>query len=248
MNIYIKAMIACALIVFSGCAQQAVVRNAPPRRLEVTIPGQTKKDVTDALVSAMVSRDFAVVNITEYTAVFSKTLAQPAVSRAKKTARSVPSEQRVSFTIVTAGNGVKLVLIPQIVSNPGSPYERITEASGGAAGDNWQEFLNTFPNAFRGRIGVALNWTGTVTAVSPGSPAADAGVLVGDQVLRVDGAPFSRPEQLTGDTGSKVVVVLLRQGKEMPMIMYRKVIPGMEPQAAPVATPAPVPEQRIRRK
>jgi membrane-associated protease RseP (regulator of RpoE activity) len=244
-----RILAAGALAALAGCAQQAYVRTtaAPPRRLEVTIDNASKKDVTDALVSAMVGRDFAIVTITDYTAVFAKPLTEAPAGRAKKMTRAAPQEHRVSFTIVTAGTGVRLVLTNQIVSNPGSAYERVTDASGGASGDSWQEFLNTLPNVFRGRIGVTLDRSCTVSAVTPGSPAATAGIQAGDQMLRVDGAPYTKPDQLIGDPGTKVVVVVARQGKEMPMIIYRKVVSGgMDQQAPP--PPAAEPATRPRRK
>ncbi|HTY08847.1 MAG TPA: PDZ domain-containing protein [Candidatus Edwardsbacteria bacterium] len=248
MKTIIRTLAAGALLSLLGCAPSAYVRpaaTAPAHNLDVTVPNANKKDVIDALVSAMAARDFAVKAVTDYTAVFTRPVDQPAARGRKMGAASGPAEQRVSFTIAKAGAGVRLVLSNELVYNPGSANERATDASGGEGGASWQQFLNSFPNQFRGRIGITIDRAGWVTNVEPDSPAASAGIQKGDQMLRVDGAPYSGPDQLVGDPDTKVVVVVLRQGKEMPMIIYRKVIStGAEQQAPPPPEAMPAPTMR----
>jgi cytochrome c biogenesis protein CcmG/thiol:disulfide interchange protein DsbE len=72
-------------------------------------------------------------------------------------------------------------------------------------------------------IGVRFDKTATrVLRVIPGSPAETAGLLVGDEVIELDGKPaISAPnlvEQIRGRaTGAKVAIVVLRAGKKVPL-------------------------------
>jgi len=227
-----RILAVCAIIAFTGCAAgtakmgtvSSTGSGTTAVRPEVTIANQTKKAVTDALVGEVVSRGFAVVTVTDYTVVFSKPFTATATPMKRGARTGGAAEQRLSFTVVEAGGGVRIVLTNQIVSNPGTAYEKITDAGGGPAGEGWQQFLTAFTVLFKGRVGLSIDAYGTVTNVLPGSPAAAAGIQTGDKILRVDGAPYARTEQLTGDPDTKVVVVVLRQGEELPFILYRKVL------------------------
>jgi S1-C subfamily serine protease len=228
----------CAIAACAGCAAAPsgkTVRTAASgtpaattaaARPEVTIANQSKKDVTDALVGEVVSRGFTVVAVTEYTAVFSKPIeaAAPSLSLKRGARSGGAAEQRLSFTIAKTGEGVRIVLVNQIVSNPGTAYERVTDAGAGPAGEGWRQFLASFPNAFKARVGMSVDGYGVVTNVVPGSPAQAAGIQTGDKIIRVDGAPYSGTSQLTGDPDTKVIVVVSRQGQELPFILYRKVL------------------------
>lgn len=229
-----RILAVCATVSLVGCAagtgKMAMVRSPAATgqavRPEVTIANQTKKDVTDALVGEVVSRGFTVVTVTEYTAVFSKPFNTAATSPSlKRGARNGGSaEQRLSFTIAKTVGGVRVVLVNQIVTNPGTANERFSDAGAGPAGEGWQQFLATFFNVFKGRVGMSIDAYGYVTNVLQGSPAMEAGIRTGDKILRVDGAAYARTDQLMGEPDTKVIVVVSRQGEELPFILYRKVL------------------------
>ncbi|MDI6740640.1 MAG: PDZ domain-containing protein [Candidatus Edwardsbacteria bacterium] len=228
MKTFHRVFVVCAMVSLTGCAtaKMGSVRTTttPSVRAEVTVPNRTKKEVTDALVGEVVSRGFTVVTVSDYNIVFSKPISTVATSTKRGARSNGTAEQRLSFTIAETSAGVRIVLANQIATNPGSAYEKVSDTGGGPAGEGWRQFLTTFPNIFKGRVGISLDNYNIVTNVLQGSPAMDAGIQKGDKIIRVDGAPYTRTDQLTGEPDTKVIVVVLRQGQEMPFILYRKML------------------------
>jgi len=62
-----------------------------------------------------------------------------------------------------------------------------------------------------------------VTDVYDGGPAARAGILVGDEVLDVDGAPYQEIGSFAGKTGRTVAMRLLRQAGSEPIVIHVRV-------------------------
>ena len=74
-----------------------------------------------------------------------------------------------------------------------------------------------------GMIAEARDGTLFVTDVYDGGPAARAGILVGDEVLDVDGAPYREIGSFAGKTGRTVAVRLRRQAGGEPIVINVRV-------------------------
>jgi len=223
MRTFIKSFCFFILISILGCASSKPL-NTPSGKPEVTIQNKTKKEVTDALVSEMLSRGFTIKSVSDYTVVFTKPLDSFAASLLFGSRYDTTPEHRPSFMIVESGAGVRIVLTNQIITNPGSAFERVTDASTGESGQSWQEFLTAFPNLFRGRVGLYVDDKAVVTNVIEGSPAMVGGIVKGDKLVSVDGIPYSKTTQLVGDPDAQVTVVVLRQGSELSYTLTRKIL------------------------
>ena len=93
-----------------------------------------------------------------------------------------------------------------------------------------QEFDNIMKQYFDNYSGVGIATVEqegqfVVTRILSGSPAEEAGVKVGDVIVKVDGKKIKSKEKLTelvsGETGTKVVLTVKRDGEEKDFEMYR---------------------------
>ncbi len=98
-------------------------------------------------------------------------------------------------------------------------------------GDQYKEFNESIQQHFGG-LGVFLGGLPKedrikVRAAFPGSPADEAGILPGDQIVAVDGQPLAeiKPDQrivrLKGDIGQPVMLTILRDSREIEITVER---------------------------
>lgn len=109
-----------------------------------------------------------------------------------------------------------------LVAGFGDPYAQYFTA------EEYEEFLNSFVGNFVG-IGVGIiNVDGdlTVKSVFNNGPAAEAGIQMGDIILRVDGEAVTTVEdavsKITGEQGTSVTVTIMREGQEMDFTLDRE--------------------------
>lgn len=116
-----------------ACAAPPQPLATPTGRPEKTFTGLTKKQVTDAIVASALSRGSQVKSVSEYSVVLAR--------RAENTAAqilfgsrydSVP-EARVTLNLVDVPGGVQVYGRGEMVTNPGSGYEKVTPLPGGDA-------------------------------------------------------------------------------------------------------------------
>jgi len=211
------------LLLVIGCAPTRPLNTASGKP-DVTIPHVTKKQVTDALVSQMLSQGFTIKSSSDYNIVFTKIIDNVAASMLFGSRYDSTPEHRASFMLVETNSGVRVVLTNQIITNPGSAFERTTDANTGEAGASWQNWLLSFTNLFRGRIGVTVDDKGFITNIVGGSPAMESKLLVGDKIISVNGNPFRSTSEISGEPETNVELEILRNNKNIVFNITRKIL------------------------
>lgn len=210
-------------ILFGGCAGMMRL-NTPSGKPEVTLKNRSMKEVKDALVREMLNQNFTIKSTSDYTIVFSKPMDSFLASFLLGSRYDATPEHRVTAMIVESNNGVRIVLTNQGITNPGSAFERVTDMSTGKAGQSWHEFLSNFDNLFKGRIGISFNENGTLTSVTSGGPADEAGLQRGDRILTVDGKRFYHKMSIAGDPETMVKLEVDRGGEKITFEVVRKIL------------------------
>jgi S1-C subfamily serine protease len=211
------------LALLYGCATTKPLATASGKP-EVTIPNVTKKQVTDALVTQMINQGFQIKNSSDYNIVFTKPMESLSAQLLLGSKYDSTPEHRASFMIVESGNGIRVVLTNQGITNPGSAFEKVTDLSSGKAGESWLNFLTGFAILFRGRIGAIIDANGFITSLTDGSPAMQNNLLVGDKVVAVNGQPFKSTSQIIGEPDTPVEIIILRSGENKSFNIIRKVL------------------------
>lgn len=139
---YVQAFIASIFltIFMSGCATVQPLKT-PTGKPEVTISNVTKKQVIDALTNQMLARGYQIKNVTEYNAVYGKRTDSFAAAILLGSRYDAIPEARISYAIVETGAGVRVVATLEMVTNPGSAFERVTDLSQGKDAHNIQNML-----------------------------------------------------------------------------------------------------------
>ena len=135
-----RGCIGILAIFLAGCATTPSLRTASGKP-EVTIPSTSKKAVFDALTNAMIQQGYEVKNITDYSAVYGKKTDSILASMLLGSQYDSTPEARVAYTVVDTSEGVRVVAALQMITNPGSAFERVTDLSQSANAQSWQTFL-----------------------------------------------------------------------------------------------------------
>jgi hypothetical protein len=223
-----KIKILILLVLLNGCtATKPLTLNTPSGKPDITIPKVSKKQVTDAFVSEMLSQGFNIKTSSDYNIVFVKPMDSFAMSLLLGSEYDITPEHRVSANIVESSAGVRIVLTNQGITNPGSAFERVTDLSTGNSGNSWQQLLVSFSGLFRGRIGCDIDEQGTIIKVFDGSPSQLVGLKVGDKIISLDGNPFKDRSQAIsqafGDPDTNVEIIVLRNAEKLIFNITRKI-------------------------
>ncbi len=137
----------------------------------------------------------------------------------------VPGENRVTYNLVNAPGGVRVMMTMVNVLRPDSAYEQITSDHSKLydAASSYQILLNRMKYRLEtenpGELGVKLEgyYGDKIESVEADSPAATAGLQVGDAILTVDGVP------VTDDPVANYALILHHQaGTTHEMVVKRK--------------------------
>lgn len=120
------AMLMLALLSGVPALAKKPVLETPSGRPEVFIAGATKKKILDPLVRTALSGGGHIVRQNDYELVIGKRDERLRAMIFGGSTYDPYPENRAVFTFIEEPGGVRLFLTEQIVTNPGSPFERIT--------------------------------------------------------------------------------------------------------------------------
>jgi membrane-associated protease RseP (regulator of RpoE activity) len=212
-------------IFITGCATPPRSVATPSGRPEAVMAKAPLKEVQSVLTNVAMNAGFSTKSVTDFTAVYEKPSDNVAATMLFGSRYDSTPVWRMSFNFAPIGEDLRVVGMMQIVTNPGSAFERVNDMSRNTVDAvNLQSHLDALKEhyalvasvATRGKVGVGFSNEGKVTVLVKGGPAELAGLLVGDQVISIDGAPYgdsrSASTRVTGDPGTKVSLRISRGG------------------------------------
>ncbi|MDG4475644.1 hypothetical protein [Thiovibrio frasassiensis] len=138
------------LVGLTGCASVQPL-NTPSSKPEVTIPNGQKKAVIDKITNMMLGRGYKIKNINEYSAVFGKPLQSTGAAILFGSQFNTTPEGRISYNIVDTTKGVRVIGTLEVVTNPGSGLERVTDLSQNSKNAHeYQQLLEEVAASFEG--------------------------------------------------------------------------------------------------
>ena len=116
-------------VLLSGCVTP-VVHHTPSGKPEVTIASDDKDLVKSVLVSEMLNRGYDISKDSDYMIAFDRPVENALAAALLGSQYDSTPNARASYTVVLVADGsTRVVATLRFVTNPGSPYERYTEAS-----------------------------------------------------------------------------------------------------------------------
>jgi hypothetical protein len=128
------------ITIISGCASKPI--RTPSGKPEAMIQNVSKKQVCDALTNWMLTDGYQIKSITDYNAVYHKTVESAKASKFFRSQFDVSPQARLDFAFVENGSNVRVVCTYQIVTDPGGAFEKVNDLSYGKDGRDLQDRLN----------------------------------------------------------------------------------------------------------
>jgi hypothetical protein len=140
---------ALSLALFAGCAAPPPPLATTSGRPEVTIAGASKKQVIDAIVAGALEKGSQVRSVNDYGVVLARrddsNLGAAILFGSRYDA--VP-ESRMHLNVVEVPGGIRVFGRAEMVTNPGSAFERVTDITRGA-GQQIQDALVRLQGRFK---------------------------------------------------------------------------------------------------
>lgn len=235
-NSRLSVIIVVLGLLFSSCTTNYNL-NTSSGRAEVIIYNVEKKDVFTTIMNSMLTNGFSLKSQSEYNLTMTRrydSVNDIGVSMLLGSSYDAFPEHRVSFNIINFTNAIRIVVDVWIVTNPGSAFERITDLSKNSRmAHDYQNYLNNLKSSLekyavlqgRGKIGVQLEKNQIVRVVTD-SNAEEAGLLMGDIILLIDGVPFKENTMdnmmmITGEPGTTVTLKIQRGDQQIEISVVR---------------------------
>lgn len=175
--------------------------------------------------------------------------------------QTVPGENRVTYNLVSAPGGIRVMMTMVNVLRPDSAYEQITSDASKEydAACSYQIILNRMKYRLEtenpGKLGFNLSeyFSDRIEAIADGGPAAQAGLQVGDVILAVDDVPVTNDPVANNalichhQAGTKHELAVKRKDEEFKVsVVFAPVeeIPGKSASSAGAQT-ASVPAEAV---
>lgn len=133
-------IIAVFLSVVTGCATPPQRLATPSGNPEIVIPNSTRKLVIDKLVADKLEKGMQVKSVNDYGVVVGKKVDSSFMASFLYGSRydSTP-EARITYNVVETRDGVKVFSRAEMVTNPGSAYERVSDITQNISGQMQDE-------------------------------------------------------------------------------------------------------------
>ncbi|NLH39902.1 MAG: hypothetical protein GX445_07565 [Elusimicrobia bacterium] len=124
---WVAPILLCALL--TGCATAPVKLNTPSGRPEVTIFGSTKKKISNTIINRELSKGWDLKSQADSLLVFTRKNTELGTQLLFGSRYDSVPESRITFTLVEIEDAIRVLLKGEIVTNPGSTFERIEDVT-----------------------------------------------------------------------------------------------------------------------
>lgn len=146
-----KLLLFLPVLILAGCVVLPPL-NTPSGRPEITICGVSKSEIMEKTVAASTMNGFNVERTSDYQIVVGKPLSNPMAAALYGSQYDSTPEYRLVWTFADVGNNcIHVGIVIQIVTNPGSSFERITDISTGKDGHDAQQQLEQLKEKIENR-------------------------------------------------------------------------------------------------
>jgi hypothetical protein len=142
-----RVMVFVVILGCLGCAAGQVLPTASGRP-EIVINNASETKIKQVLINSMISSGWNLKSSASNILVFGKEIHSTGAAILFGTSAAIYPEARVTFTIVEAPGGVRVIASNQMVQNPGTGHERFTEVNSGQIAQNTQRSLEKLKEAF----------------------------------------------------------------------------------------------------
>lgn len=128
--------IVISVAILAGCATPPQRLATPSGNPEIVIPNTTRKQVIDKIVAAKLEKGMQVKSVNDYGVVVGKKVDSSFMASFLYGSRydSTP-EARITYSVVETAGGVRVFSRTEMVTNPGSAYERVSDVTQNLSGE-----------------------------------------------------------------------------------------------------------------
>jgi hypothetical protein len=124
-----KLLFLVIISILGGCVSTPVKLNTPSGRPEVTISGATKKKISDIIINRELSKGWDLKNQTDSLLIFTRKNTNFGARLLLGSRYDTVPENRLTYTLVENENGIRVFFKAEIVTNPGSAFEQVTDVT-----------------------------------------------------------------------------------------------------------------------
>jgi hypothetical protein len=147
-SINLKSLGAIVLCVIVTACASPVEHHTMSGKVETTIPNTTIDQVAPRLINRMVDIGYVVKHTSAYQLVFEKPVENVMAAAMFGSRYDAQPVARLSYILTKRNDGTRIVMDAQVVTNPGSAYERTTDLNHNAETKKFQAMLNDLRQEF----------------------------------------------------------------------------------------------------
>jgi hypothetical protein len=118
--------------ILAGCMTAPVRFNTQSGKPEVTIYGTTKKKVSEAIINREISKGWDLKSQSDSLLIFAQKNTSFGAQLLFGSKYDTVPESRITFTLIENNDGIRVLLKAELVTNPGSAFEKVTDMTSNA--------------------------------------------------------------------------------------------------------------------